>query len=318
MLIDCVPVRALISVVFSLVAAAALAQTPVAAPRMSQAEGLQLFAAAGFRVERDKAINLCGKPSTPKINFVDLNGDSRPEAVAVDRNPACYGAPGDWFTVVMKDALGQWRAIMRDTGTLAWEGGRTRGWVDIRRSGGGRCDRIARFNGNEYIQSSDCVAPPTQARAGGASMSVTTAGNMPAANEMTVTERAAIFRAAGFRQKGPDWIGCDGASTASIEQDGVRDLNGDGVPEVIVTEGGTACYGMTGQGFHIMGKGSDGRWKVLFSSAGIPEFQKSGANGWPDVEIGGPGFCFPILRWNGKTYVFHRNHEYERGACKQR
>lgn len=293
---------------------AAIAQTPVAAPRLSQAEGLQLFAAAGFQVGRGTALNICGKPSSPKISYVDLNGDGRPEAIAVDRNPACYGPPGDWFTIVMKDRNGRWRAIMRDTGVLTWEESRTHGWVDVRRSGGQSCDRIARFNGTDYIQSTDCVAPVahTPAKQSGSARATS------AANESTVDERAAIFRAAGFRQKGRDWVGCNGDSTASIEKDGIRDLNGDGLLEAIVTEGGTACYGNTGQGFYLLSQGRDGRWRRIYNSPGIPEFLKTRANGWPEVEIGGPGFCFPILRWNGKTYVFNRNHEYQRGACGRR
>lgn len=38
-----------------------------------------------------------------------------------------------------------------------------------------------------------------------------------------------------------------------------------------------------------------------------------GANpdGWPDISVGGPGFCFPVGRWNGKKYKLHR-FEYER------
>jgi hypothetical protein len=98
----------------------------------------------------------------------------------------------------------------------------------------------------------------------------------------------------------------------------VRDLNGDGKPEAIVTEGGTACYGNTGQGFHLLTQTGPGAWKVVYSSPGIPEFLATKANGWPEVEVGGPGFCFPILRWDGKTYVFNRNHEYEPGACANR
>jgi hypothetical protein len=302
----------LLAVALVALAAPAAAQTPVAAPAMSPAEGLQLFAAAGFRIDRGTALNVCGKPSTPKIGYVDLNGDGRPEAVAIDRNPACYGPPGDWFTIVMKERNGQWRAIMRDTGVPAWETSRSGGWVDVRRSGGGRCDRIARFNGRDYIQSSDCVAAAAPA-------SVRTAAAAPAAaNAISAAEREAIFRAAGFKPKGRDWVGCDGNTTASIEKNDVRDLNGDGALEAIVSESGSACYGNTGQGFHLLSKGRDGRWQPLFSSPGIPEFLNTSANGWPEVEIGGPGFCFPILRWNGKTYVFNRNHEYQRGACRQR
>jgi hypothetical protein len=36
---------------------------------------------------------------------------------------------------------------------------------------------------------------------------------------------------------------------------------------------------------------------------------------WPDISIGGPGFCFAVMRWNGKAYVRHR-FEYEGKRCR--
>ena len=40
-----------------------------------------------------------------------------------------------------------------------------------------------------------------------------------------------------------------------------------------------------------------------------------GAMGWPDISVGGPGFCFPVQRWNGREYKLQR-WEYEGKACK--
>ncbi len=278
-------------------------------PKLSVAEGVQQLEAAGFRIGNGTALDLCDTPARPKVQYLDLNDDGRPEALAVDKNRACYGEPGDWFTLVMKGDDGRWRAILRNVGVVRWEKTRSNGWLDARLSGGGHCDRIARFDGKDYIQSSDCVAPVGADPA---------PGRTAAANDLTANERAAIFRAAGLEQKGTDWVGCGGDTTASIEKDNVRDLDGDGRPEVIVTESGTACYGNTGTGFYLLSKSSGGAWQLLYSSPGIPQFLDTRADGWPDVEIGGPGFCFPILRWDGKTYVFLRNHEYEPGACAQR
>ena len=36
---------------------------------------------------------------------------------------------------------------------------------------------------------------------------------------------------------------------------------------------------------------------------------------WPDISVGGPGFCFPVERWNGKEYKLNR-FEYEGKRCK--
>ena len=37
--------------------------------------------------------------------------------------------------------------------------------------------------------------------------------------------------------------------------------------------------------------------------------------GWPDIQMGGPGFCFPVWRWNGSAYALNR-FEYEGKRCK--
>jgi hypothetical protein len=37
--------------------------------------------------------------------------------------------------------------------------------------------------------------------------------------------------------------------------------------------------------------------------------------GWPDISVGGPGFCFPVMRWNGRAYV-RRRMEYDGKPCK--
>jgi len=47
----------------------------------------------------------------------------------------------------------------------------------------------------------------------------------------------------------------------------------------------------------------------------IAEFLKTrGVNNMPDMSIGGPGFCFLVVRWNGKAYVKNR-FEYEGKRC---
>ena len=66
-----------------------------------------------------------------------------------------------------------------------------------------------------------------------------------------------------------------------------------------------------------MSKQSSGSWKLMTDGPGIPEFLKiKGSGGWPDILVGGPGFCFPAERFNGKDYKTHRR-EYEGKACKK-
>lgn len=141
-----------------------------------------------------------------------------------------------------------------------------------------------------------------------------------AGEKLSPADEAAAFKAAGFRLKGKNWHACDDPTpghTAGVIED-VRDANGDGRPEAVIAEGGTYCYGHTGQGYSLVSKQADGRWKLMAQGTGILEFLKTkGAGGWPDIQIGGPGFCFPVERWNGRAYVLHR-HEYEGKPCRNR
>lgn len=134
-------------------------------------------------------------------------------------------------------------------------------------------------------------------------------------------EQAAIFKAAGFAQRRGAWKSgnCDGAESESYSPGNIetyRDLNGDGRPEAVVTEGGAICYGITGTHFWLLSKQANGSWKLLTEETAMPDFLATkGVGGWPDIQLGGPGFCFPVVRWNGKAYVRHRN-EYEGKRCR--
>ena len=136
----------------------------------------------------------------------------------------------------------------------------------------------------------------------------------------TPSEQTAIFTAAGFKKSRDAWrTDCDQPDTGSYEPGALetyRDLNGDGRPEAVVTEGGTICYGNTGTGFRLLSKQASGRWTVLHESQGIAEFLPTrGVGKMPDISVGGPGFCFLVIRWNGKAYVKNR-FEYEGKACR--
>jgi hypothetical protein len=134
-------------------------------------------------------------------------------------------------------------------------------------------------------------------------------------------DEAAAFKAAGFTRRGNTWrsTDCGDPGTASHTPgaiDKVVDLNGDGRPEVIITEGGAYCYGNTGGGYFVVTQLANGGWKRVTNGTGIAEFLKTkGADGWPDLLIGGPGFCFPVERWNGREYKLQR-WEYDGKACK--
>ena len=140
----------------------------------------------------------------------------------------------------------------------------------------------------------------------------------PAPVRLSSADRAAAFRAAGFKLLGGKWTtGCDDSSGApytpgTIET--VRDLNGDGQPEAVITEGSSFCYGNTETAFWLVSRQAGG-WKLITNDTGIATFLPTrGVGQWPDIEIGGTGFCFPVQRWNGRAYVVHRK-QYEGKPC---
>jgi hypothetical protein len=127
-----------------------------------------------------------------------------------------------------------------------------------------------------------------------------------AAAAFNPADTAALYKAAGFTVKGKTIIGCDAAdpgwprSSFNIE---AIDLNGDGKPEAIASEGNVACYGRDETGFTILARNPDGSWRKIGGSTGGIMPLKTRHNGWLDIEYGGPGMQKqPVLRFDGKAY----------------
>lgn len=165
--------------------------------------------------------------------------------------------------------------------------------------------------------------PIPSAMTGAIAVALALAGAAPVAAQprpgLSAADQAAAFRAAGFRLARGKWRNCDDPGTAgyaagAIEQ--ARDVDGDGLPDAVVTEGSTFCFGMTGTGFAVVSKQPGGAWKLITQSEGVATFlPRRAAKGWPDLEIGGPGFCFPVHRWNGRAYVQNR-YQYQGRPCR--
>ncbi|HZV19323.1 MAG TPA: hypothetical protein VFF84_11600 [Sphingobium sp.] len=301
-------------------ATAALAQ----APRMTAAEARLLYAAGGFPISADGKgpTNRCGKAASPRITFVDMNADGRREALFIDAG-ACYQPDGRWYAVATQNADGSWRRILEGPGTAAAVGTMANGWFVLTATSGGKTTRL-HYNGTAYADARATPAPAAPTARAAAPVAATPPAAPPAsaAPQGNAARDAAIFRAAGFRQVRGRWeSGCYDPSSGAYYEPGaitdMRDLNGDGRPEAIITEGTTFCYGMTGQAFWLVSQQTDGSWKLITNEVGIPEFLKTkGVDGWPDISVGGPGFCFPVMRWNGRAYATHRL-EYEGKPCKQ-
>lgn len=89
-----------------------------------------------------------------------------------------------------------------------------------------------------------------------------------------------------------------------------RDINADGVNELVVSSrpaelgnGVTSCYGRVGQNLYVVSKGG-GIWQILVVGDDTHDFvfHPRDAGQMPDVELTGPGFCFPIHRFHNGEY----------------
>lgn len=126
-------------------------------------------------------------------------------------------------------------------------------------------------------------------------------------------DRVAIFKAAGFAPTAGRYLMCDKQTPLGLE---TRDINGDGRLDAIVLDGGLECYGSSEAGFVILTRSAAGKWTRLHGSPGVPQFLATKSKGWPDLEVGGPGFCFPVLRWTGSEYANHR-WQYQGKPCRR-
>jgi hypothetical protein len=143
------------------------------------------------------------------------------------------------------------------------------------------------------------------------------AGAAPTAATLSDKDQAAALAAAGATRVKGIWTMCaENPDTTGARIEAAADVNGDGLPDAVIAEDGSFCYGFTGTGYAVVSKQTSGQWRLMAQGAGIPEFLSAhGAEGWPDLRIGGPGFCFPVQRWDGKAYVQNR-YEYDGKRCK--
>lgn len=123
------------------------------------------------------------------------------------------------------------------------------------------------------------------------------------ATKLSPTEIKSIYVTAGLTErKGKIFDACEQPIQPEIE---VKDLNGDGKPEVFVMVTGS-CYGVTGVNLSLLIKDKHGNWKDNFGFPGTYKLLTTKNLGYPDIEILGPGFCFPVWRWNGNEYAIHK------------
>ncbi len=85
------------------------------------------------------------------------------------------------------------------------------------------------------------------------------------------------------------------------------DLNKDGSEEIFLVFGNGYTSGNTGSSIVVYIKNAAGNFTAHLGFPGTtPDILTTVNMGYPDLMIGGPGFEFPIQRWNGKTYEYYR------------
>jgi hypothetical protein len=96
----------------------------------------------------------------------------------------------------------------------------------------------------------------------------------------------------------------------------IIDLNGDGVEEVFVSWGNSCTSGMTGSSISLFIKDPSGQFiENLGFPAGAYHQLETKNKGFPDIELGGPGFCHGVWQWDGAKYVYKCSREEEPGGC---
>ena len=85
------------------------------------------------------------------------------------------------------------------------------------------------------------------------------------------------------------------------------DMNKDGVEEVFVVLGSGALFGNTGEAGLLFLKDKSGIYQQEPDiGGGRPGLMRTKNLGFNDLYIGGPGFEFPLYRWDGKKYKWFK------------
>ena len=124
-------------------------------------------------------------------------------------------------------------------------------------------------------------------------------------SSVSAADARAIYKAVGLTEReGKLFNACGEIVKPELE---AVDLNSDGRTEVFVTIPGSCQGGSAGTELSLLIKGSKGRWNVnLGFPAGGYKLLTTRHMGFPDIEIGGPGSCFPVWRWNGQQYSIYK------------
>jgi hypothetical protein len=130
------------------------------------------------------------------------------------------------------------------------------------------------------------------------------------ATKLTAAEKSTLYKQLGFllsadnKQFIADKDGADFPFEAQVFP---TDLNKDGAEEIFIVYGNSYTSGNTGSSVVLFIKNTSGAYQMNLGFPGMaPEALATASKGYPDLVIGGPGFEFPVWRWNGKAYALYK------------
>lgn len=136
-------------------------------------------------------------------------------------------------------------------------------------------------------------------------------------SDFSAAERLEVFNAL-YLNLTPDGKGfvdqvCGQPADAVVE---FRDMNHDGKQEALVLFGNGCTSGHTERSMLLFTHGADGHLQSHFGFPAASADPMPDSNlGYPDLLVGGPGFCFGVWRWDGKTYNYLRDDPQMPGGC---
>jgi len=139
-------------------------------------------------------------------------------------------------------------------------------------------------------------------------------------SKLTVAEKNKIATLTGFVLSGkkdePFALDKDSKDYPFMAFVSPTDINKDGSEEIFISFGNGYTSGNTGSSIALFIKNTGGTYTGHLGFPGIsPDILTTSNLGYPDILVGGPGFEFPIFRWNGKTYDNYKkvdNKDYEK------
>jgi len=128
--------------------------------------------------------------------------------------------------------------------------------------------------------------------------------------QLTSAEKTMIFRKLGFvlsnDQEQPFAQDAESMEYPFPARALPTDMNKDGKEEVFILFGNSFTSGSTGSSVLLLIKDANGKFQNNLGFPGMLQILPAANKGYNDLLIGGPGFEFPIWRWNGKEYTLYK------------